>query len=68
MAEEERIHREITSLRAREANQTQLGRRVELDLELKRLASLLAEHRLWLKSAFEKSRLISFHYLLTFLQ
>ncbi len=43
LAEHERLTREIASLRARAAKETQLNRRVELNLEVKRLESRLAE-------------------------
>jgi len=43
LAEHERLNREINSLRARAAKESQLNRRVELNLEVKRLESRLAE-------------------------
>ncbi len=43
LAEHERLTRDITSLRARAAKETQINRRVELNLEVKRLESCLAE-------------------------
>jgi hypothetical protein len=43
LAEHESLNREITSLRARAAKETQLNRRVELNLEVKRLEARLAE-------------------------
>jgi len=42
LAVHESLNREITSLRARAAKETQLNRRVELNLEVKRLESCLA--------------------------
>jgi hypothetical protein len=48
LAEHERLTREIAGLRGRAAEEKQLNRRVELNLEIKRLESCLAEHRLWL--------------------
>lgn len=43
LAEHERLTREITSLRARAGKETQINRRVELNLQLKQLESRLAE-------------------------
>ncbi len=43
LAQHERLTREITSLRARAAKETQLNRRVELNLRLKQLQSRLAD-------------------------
>lgn len=43
LAEHERLTREMTSLRARAGKETQLNRRVELNLQLKQLESRLAE-------------------------
>ena len=43
LAEHERLIREMTSLRARAGKETQLNRRVELNLQLKQLESRLAE-------------------------
>jgi hypothetical protein len=43
LAEHERLNREMTSLRARAGKETQLNRRVELNLQLKQLESRLAE-------------------------
>jgi hypothetical protein len=43
LAEHERNTREITSLRARVTTETQLNRRVDLNLEVKRLESCLSE-------------------------
>jgi hypothetical protein len=43
LAERERLTREITSLRARAGKETQLNRRVELNLQLKQHESRLAE-------------------------
>lgn len=43
LAEHERLTREMTSLRARAGKDAQLNRRVELNLQLKRLESRLAE-------------------------
>jgi len=43
LAEHERFTREITSLRARAVKEAQLNRRVELNLEVKRLEARLAE-------------------------
>lgn len=43
LAEHERLTREMTSLRARAGKETQLNRRVELNLQLKKLESGLAE-------------------------
>jgi hypothetical protein len=41
LAEHERLTREIAGLRARAAKEKQLNRRVELNLEIKRLESAL---------------------------
>lgn len=43
LAEHDRLTREMTSLRARAGKETQLNRRVELNLQLKQLESRLAE-------------------------
>ena len=43
LAEHERLTREMTSLRARAGKESQLNRRVELNLQLKQLESRLAE-------------------------
>jgi hypothetical protein len=43
LAEHERLTREMTSLRARAGKETQLNRRVELNLQLKQLESRLAD-------------------------
>jgi hypothetical protein len=43
LAEHERLTREMTSLRTRAGKETQLNRRVELNLQLKKLESRLAE-------------------------
>lgn len=43
LAEHERLSREMTSLRTRAGKETQLNRRVELNLQLKQLESRLAE-------------------------
>jgi hypothetical protein len=43
LAEHERLTRGIASLRARAAKESQLNRRVELNLEIKRLQAQLAE-------------------------
>ncbi len=43
LTEHERLTREMTSLRARAGKETQLNRRVELNLQLKQLESRLAE-------------------------
>ncbi len=43
LAEHQRLTREIAVLRASASRETQLNRRVELNLELKRLESYLAE-------------------------
>jgi hypothetical protein len=43
LAEHERLSREMTSLRARAGKETQLNRRVELNLQLKQLESRLAD-------------------------
>jgi len=43
LADHESLNREITSLRARATKESQLNRRVELNLEVKRLESRLAE-------------------------
>lgn len=48
LAEHERLTREMTSLRARAGNETQLNRRVELNLQLKQLESRLAEQKTWM--------------------
>ncbi len=45
LAEYERLTREIASLRARAAQESQLNRRVELNLEAKRLESALAQQK-----------------------
>jgi hypothetical protein len=43
LADHERLTREVTSLRARAGKETQLNRRVELNLQLKQLESRLAQ-------------------------
>ena len=43
LAEHERLTREVTNIRARAGKETQLNRRVELNLQLKQLESRLAE-------------------------
>lgn len=48
LAEHERLTREMTSLRARAGKESQLNRRVELNLQLKQLESPLAEQKTWM--------------------
>lgn len=48
LAEHERLTREMTSLRARAGKESQLNRRVELNLQLKQLESRLAEQKTWM--------------------
>ena len=46
LAEHDRLTREMTTLRARAGKETQLNRRVELNLQLKQLESRLAAQKM----------------------